>query len=180
MIADAPYSRSSLVATATYTLPAPPASSAGTAPLASELDESQENAVPVRFVFAQRVTSAEAEIGDKVPLTLTEDLVFNGATLAKKGASASVSIIQVDKTGPGGAPGELHFRIDPMPTAAGLLKLHGAASLEGQAEPPNRAALIPMVGAFAIFHHGKDAIIQAGTPFTAYLDGSSLVAANQP
>jgi hypothetical protein len=38
--------------------------------------------------------------------------------------------------------------------------------------------MIPVVGAFAIFHHGKDAIIEPGTPFTAYLDSSCLVASD--
>jgi Chitobiase/beta-hexosaminidase C-terminal domain len=177
VIAVAPYCFRSLVATATYTLPPTRVPAAG-AQSSSVLDQPQDNVVPVYFVFAQEVTSAKAEIGDKVPLTLADDLVFNGTTLARKGAPASVSIIQVDKTGPVGAPGELHFRVDAMQTDTGLLKLHGAASLEGQAEPPNAAAMIPVVGAFAIFHHGKDAIIEPGTPFTAYLDSSCLVASD--
>jgi len=59
-----------------------------------------------------------------------------------------------------------------------MLKLHGAASLEGQAETPNAAAMVPVFGLFAVLHHGKDAIIKPGTPFTAYLDSSSLVASN--
>lgn len=177
VIAVAPYSYRSLVAIATYTLPTAPEPPAG-AQSSSALDQPHENVVPVHFVFAQEVTSAKAEIGDKVPLTLSTDLVFNGTILARKGAAASVSIIQVDKTGPGGAPGELHFRIDPLQTDTGMLKLHGAASLEGQAEPPNAAAIVPVFGLFAVLHHGKDAIIKTGTPFTAYLDSSSLVASN--
>jgi hypothetical protein len=179
VIAVAPYSFRSLVATATYTLPALPAPRANAQTSWSALDQPHENVVPVHFVFTQGVTSAKAEIGDRVALTLAEDLVFNGTTLARKGAPASVSIIQVDKTGMGGAPGELHFRIDPLQTdTGGLLKLHGAASLEGQAEPPRLATAFPIVATFAIFHHGKDAVIKPGTPFTAYLDSSSLIASN--
>jgi hypothetical protein len=178
VIAVAPYSFRSLVRTATYTLPPPPAPNPQTA--SSALEEPHENVVPVQFVFKQAVSSASAEIGDKVALTLAEDLVFNGTTLARKGASASVSIILVDKTGAGGAPGELHFRIDPLQTETGQLRLHGAASLEGQAEPPGIATAFPIVGTFASFHHGKDAVIRPGTPFTAYLDSSSLVASNAP
>ena len=177
VIAVAPYCFRSLVATATYTLPEPP-SSPPNAQISSVLDQRQEDVVAVHFVFAQEVTSAKAEIGDKVPLTLADDLVFNGTTFARKGASASVSIIQVDKTGPGGAPGELHFRIDPLQTDTGLLKLHGAASLEGQAKPTNAQALIPVFGTFYVFHHGKDAVIKPGTPFTAFLDSKSLIASN--
>ena len=177
VIAVAPYCFRSLVATATYTLPAAPAPPANPQ-TSSALDQPHDNVVPVHFVFTQEVSSAKAEIGDRAALTLAEDLVFNGTTLAKKGAPASVTIIQVDKTGAGGAPGELHFRIDPLLTGTGLLKLHGAASLEGQAKPVNAQALIPVYGDFYIFHHGKDAVIKPGTPFTAYLDSSSLVASN--
>lgn len=177
VIAIAPYCVRSLVATATYTLPATPTASASTQSSAA-LDQRRGDVVPVHFVFAQEVTSAKAQIGDKVPLTLADDIVFNGTTIARKGAAASVSIIQVDKTGLGGAPGELHFRIDPMQTDTALIKLHGAASLEGQAEPPHAQVLIPVVGTFFVFHHGKDAVIKPGTPFTAYLDASSLTVSN--
>lgn len=178
VIAVAPYSFRSLVASASYSLPIAPPSSAGAASYSAIDQPSPDRAVPVHFVFAQEVTSAKAEIGDKVRLTLSDDLVFNGTLLARKGAPASVNLVGVDKTGAGGAPGELRFCIEPMQTDTGLLKLHGAASLEGQAEPPNAAALVPVVGIFAVFHHGKDAVIKAGTPFTAFLDSSSLVASN--
>src|SRR5262249_4211592 len=96
----------------------------------------------------------------------------------RKGAAASVSIIQVDKTGAGGAPGQLQFQIDPFLTDTGFLKLHGAAALEGQAQPPNAGALIPVFRDFIIFRHGKNAVINPGTPFIAYLDSSSLIASN--
>jgi hypothetical protein len=137
VIAVAPYSYRSLVASATYTLPSSPASSQNASASSSALDQPHDDVVPVRFVFAQ-----------------------------------------VDKTGAGGAPGKLHFRIDPMQTGNGLLKRHGAASLEGQAEPPNAAVMVPVFGLFAVLHHGKDAIIKPGTPFTACLDSSSLLASN--
>jgi hypothetical protein len=177
VIAVAPYCVRSLVATANYTLPAIPAASAD-AQSSSPQEQPRSNVVPVHFVFAQEVTSAKAEIGDKVPLTLADDIVFSGTTLASKGAAASVSIIQVDKTGLGGAPGELHFRIDPMQAGTALIKLHGAASLEGQAKPPNAQVLIPIVGTFFVLHHGEDAVIKPGTPFTAYLDATSIAASN--
>jgi Chitobiase/beta-hexosaminidase C-terminal domain len=60
VIAVAPYSFRSLVATATYTLPPPPAPPANTQ-MSSALDQPHENVVPVHFVFAQEVSSAKAE-----------------------------------------------------------------------------------------------------------------------
>ena len=100
---------------------------------------------------------------------LADDLTVNGAIIAHKGDSATVTVTQVEKTGAGGAPGEIDFQVDPLHTSLGLLTLRGAATLEGQASPPNAAVLIPVVGPLALFHHGKDADIKSGTPFTAYL-----------
>jgi hypothetical protein len=48
------------------------------------------------------------------------------------------------------------------------------------AEPRNAQVLIPVVGAFFVFHHGKDAVVKTGTPFTAYLDSTSLAASDTP
>jgi hypothetical protein len=135
--------------------------------------------VPVRLLFAKAVNSKTAEIGDKIPLTLADDLVLNGAVVVHKGARASVTIIQVDKTGAGGAPGNLEFQIDPLQTDVGPLKLRGSATLEGQPVPPNAAVMIPVVGLFTLFRHGKDADIKTGTPFTAYLAPPTLNAAAQ-
>src|SRR5262249_16671679 len=76
VIAIAPYSFRSLVAAATYTLPPTPMLPPS-AQTSSALDQPHENVVPVHFLFAQEVTSAKAQIGDKIPLTLADDLVFN-------------------------------------------------------------------------------------------------------
>jgi Chitobiase/beta-hexosaminidase C-terminal domain len=175
VIAMSPYSVRSLVTSAVYTFPA---SSAATAPPPAT-SETPNGAVPVRLLFAKGVNSKTAEIGDNIPLTLVDDLVLNGAVVAHKGAPASVTIIQVDKTGAGGAPGNLEFQIDPLQTDVGPLKLRGSATLEGQAVPPNAAVMIPVVGLFTLFRHGKDADIKSGTPFTAYLAPPTLNAAAQ-
>jgi len=63
-------------------------------------------------------------------------------------------------------------------TSLGLLGLRGAATLEGQANLPNAAAVIPVVGPFTLFRPGKDADIKTGTPFTAYLVPPTLEAAS--
>jgi hypothetical protein len=172
-VAIAPYHVRSLVATAIYTFPA----------AATSADQVPDNVpanpacVPVHLLFAQDVSSKTAEIGDKVLLTLADDLTVNGEVLAHKGASATVTVIQVMKTGAGGAPGEVDFQADPLHTTLGLVNLRGAAALEGEIKLPNAAVLIPVVGPLTLFRHGKDADIKTGTPFTAYLDTTTLTAA---
>jgi Flp pilus assembly protein TadG len=172
-VAIAPYFARSLVASALYTFPNSPL------PSQQALDQIPDNpaCIPVRFVFAQDVSSKTAEIGDKVLLTLAEDLTVDGAVIAPKGAKATVTVIQVEKTGAGGAPGELDFQADPLHTTLGLVYLRGAATLEGQTKLPTAAMLIPVVGPFTIFRHGTHAEIKTGTPFTAYLDTTTLTAA---
>jgi hypothetical protein len=39
--------------------------------------------------------------------------------------------------------------------------------------------LIPVVGPFTVFKHGKDAEIMRGTPFTAFVDKDTSVASLQ-
>jgi hypothetical protein len=174
VVAIAPYHIRSLVVSAVYTFPNSPAS----AEQASAAAPSNSNCIPVHMVFAQDVTSKTAEIGDKVLLTLAEDLTLDGAIIAHKGDSATVTVTQVEKTGVGGAPGEIDFQADPLHTSLGLLTLRGAATLEGQANLPNATVLIPVVGDFTLFRHGKDANIKTGTPFTAYLVPPTLDAAS--
>jgi Chitobiase/beta-hexosaminidase C-terminal domain len=173
VVAIAPYYLRSSVASALYTFPS-------SAPSAEQIAPAEQPAnpacVPVHLVFAQDVTSKTAEIGDKVLLTLADDLTVNGAVIAHKGDSATVTVTQVEKTGAGGAPGEIEFQVDPLHTSLGLVTLRGAATFEGQASPPNAAVFIPVLGPLALFHHGKDADIKSGTPFTAYLVPPPLTA----
>ncbi len=172
VVAVAPYYVRSQVASAVYIFP----NSAISAEQASSSTPANPACIPVHLVFAQDVTSKTAEIGDKVLLTLADDLSVNGAIIAHKGDSATVTVTQVEKTGAGGAPGEIEFQVDPLHTSLGLVTLRGAATLEGQASPPNAAFLIPVVGPLALFHHGKDADIKSGTSFTAYLVPPPLTA----
>jgi hypothetical protein len=58
-----------------------------------------------------------------------------------------------------------------------LLNLRGAATLEGQASLANATVLIPVVGDFTLFRHGRHAEIKTGTHFTAYLVPEGLAAA---
>jgi hypothetical protein len=175
-VAIAPYHLRSLVASAVYTFPN--SASTSDSGQASAPAPSNPNCIPVRMLFAQDVSSKTAEIGDKVLLTLADDLTLNGAIIAHKGDAATVTVTQVEKTGAGGAPGEIDFQADPVHTSLGLLNLHGGATLEGQTNLPNATALIPVVGPFTLFRHGKDADIKTGTPFTAYLVPPTLDAAS--
>lgn len=176
-IAIVPYGGRSLVASGQYVIsgtsdsamaPQTPAANSP-APAGGAPDDLYEG-TPVQFVFAGEVSSKTASVGDKIPVTLTSDLMAGSWVVAKTGTPGTVTIIQVDKTGLGGAPGDLVFQADALRVNGKIIGLRGSEEREGEAKPLNAATLIPVVGPFTVFKHGKDAEITKGTPFTAYVD----------
>jgi Chitobiase/beta-hexosaminidase C-terminal domain len=186
-IAIVPYRGRSLVASAEYIIsgtsnslvapqsPGPSASLAAAGGAPSGLLEG----TAVEFIFAGDVSSKNASVGDTVPVTLASDLMAGGMVVAKKGTLGSVTIIQVDKTSAGGLPGDLVFQADALNVNGRVIPLRGSEEREGEAKPPNATTLIPVVGPFTIFKHGKDAEISRGTPFTAYVDQNTSLASLQ-
>jgi hypothetical protein len=99
--------------------------------------------------------------------------------LVAKGAPAVAIVTEADKTGAAGAPGDIVFQVESLDARGNIVKLRGSEAKEGQPKPPNAAVLVPVVGVFTLFRHGKDAEIKPGTPVTAYVDGdTSLSTAN--
>lgn len=67
---------------------------------------------PVTLIFATALTSKTASVGDKVAFTLAEDIKLGEMLVASKGASATGTVAQVDRTGPAGVPGTLTVEVD--------------------------------------------------------------------
>jgi hypothetical protein len=184
-IAVAPYYAGygrSLVVTAQYNINAPGAatSSAASNPAAAvpeaapELSEDGKvtlpQGMPVPLIFEAEVNSKTASVGDLVPLKLADDLKVGNVVVVRKGASAAGLVIQVDKTGLGGAPGDVTFQVDSLTANGSVIKLSGFATKEGEAKPPGAARFIPYVGVLTVLKHGTHAEIPTGTPFTAFVD----------
>jgi hypothetical protein len=201
-VAPAPFPWRSLVATAQYTLTSTPArgavnaAPAMTSQRSAPVSDSAQNTVAndrppvtsfdvipmlregtlVHLVFAANVNSKTADVGDKIALTLADDIQSGDAVLVSKGAKAEAVITEVERTGVGGAPGDIAFQVNWLNVNGTIVKLRGGATMEGEPKPPNAAILIPVVGGLTIFRHGKDAEIKAGMPITAYVDADSEIA----
>jgi hypothetical protein len=130
----------------------------------------------VRLAFTADVSSKTAEVGDKITLTLVDDVRSGNTVLVAKGATAQGIVNQVDKTGIGGAPGDISFQVSSLNANGKIVKLRGGATLEGEAKLPNAAVLIPVFGGLTVLRHGTDADIKAGMQLTAYVDGDTDVA----
>jgi type II secretory pathway pseudopilin PulG len=189
-IAIAPYSAvygRSLVVSGQYTINAPATEASATAATSSAppnppatpeavpkiLPDGRiilPQGTPVPLVFGADVNSKTAEVGDLIPLTLSEDLKLGNVTVARKRSAAVGLIIQVDHNGIGGAPGDITFQVNSLTVNGSVIQLRGFATKEGEAKPPGAARLIPYAGAFTVLKHGTNAEITAGTPFTAYVN----------
>lgn len=189
-IAISSYGGRSRVATAVYTLngvstTAPVAQTIATASetyanstaassAPAKLLLARGTAVP--FVFDSDVKSKTAEVGDKIPLTLADNLKVGDVVVAKKGTPAVATVIQVDKTGMGGVPGEVFFQVDSLQAGGVTIKLRGTAAKEGQDKVGKAVGLmfVPVVPV-GVFVHGKDAEIKPGAAFTAFVDADTLL-----
>ena len=133
----------------------------------------------VHLVFASAVTSKTAEVGDKIALTLDQDLVLDGVVAAPKGSPATGRVVQVDKPGFGGMPGQVNFHVDALNVRGTVIKLRRTAAIEGQAKPPSATVLIPVVGQLALFKRGTDAVIARGTPLDPTVDTDTVLVASK-
>jgi len=130
----------------------------------------------VALAFSAAVTSKTADVGDKIPLTLAQDLKLGSVILLKKGTPGSAIITEVDKNGLGGAPGALYFEAESLEAGNVTIKLYGGAAKEGHDQVGKAIGLmfVPVVPV-GIFVHGKDAEIQPGAVFTAFVDADTLL-----
>jgi len=167
-IAVLPESSRTLQASAQYvitgTTPAPPPA----VPL-DLVDLPIRNGVPflpggtsIPLSFAEGATSQNAVVGDHLTLSLTRDLLVGNVLVAAKGARATATVVQVNRSGMGGAPGTLVVEPDDLSTTFGSIPLSGSVTKEGDPKLPNAAFLIPVVGETQLFRHGAEAVIAPG------------------
>jgi hypothetical protein len=129
----------------------------------------------VPLVFATTVNSKKTDVGDKIPLTLAEDLKDGDTVLVKKGAPAFAVVTEADGSRGGGVPGEIAFAVDSLNVNGKRVKLNGSAFKEGQDKAGSAIALAVAFPLAALLKHGEQAEIKKGTPFTAFVDADVIV-----
>jgi Chitobiase/beta-hexosaminidase C-terminal domain len=128
---------------------------------------------PVPLVFTSDLSSRTAEVGDKVSLTLGEDLKVGNVVVVQKGTPTAATVTEVDRPHVVGVPGEVVFQVDSLQAGDTVIKLHGGEAKEGAGKQKKAMALavVPVVPA-ALFVHGEQAEIKKGATFTAFVDSA--------
>ena len=125
-------------------------------------------AVPLAFVSA--VNSKTARVGDKLALALAQDVTSDGVVLVNKVTPSIATITEIDTPKAMGVPGEIFFKADYIQADGTTIKLHGSAAKQGRD---------PVAVPAGLFVHGKDAEIQQGAIFTAYVDTDTPLTTSQ-
>jgi hypothetical protein len=122
---------------------------------------------PIRLMFASEVSSKTADVGDKIPLTLADDIKMGDVVLVKKGAPAIAVITETDGKHILGVPGEIKFQADVLNVDGVQVKLRGGAAKEApyRTGAAFSAMFVPVAGPFLV--HGHDAEIKRGATFVA-------------
>lgn len=183
-VAVAPNCSRSLVTTAVYTLPAAAnqaSPSMTVSVLPSGKSDTSELVLPkgleVPLVFTSPVSSKTAEVGDLVSLELAEDIKAGDQVLVAKGTPAVGRVIQVDRPGMAGQPGDLTFEVESLKLKGTVVELAGERTKEGQnkIKKVSSLTLIPFAGFSALMLHGEEAEIDKGASVVAQVAKDTAV-----
>jgi Chitobiase/beta-hexosaminidase C-terminal domain len=125
----------------------------------------------VHLVFASNFSSRKADVGDKINLSLAEDLKIGDVVVAPKGTTAIVNVTEAHKSGVAGIPGFVSFEAESLAIDGTVIKLQGSAAKEGREVQINPAtvglAFVVPGGVFLV--HGNEAEIKQASVFTAMI-----------
>jgi hypothetical protein len=163
-IAIAPDSTKSFISRADYQV-------AGSEPVA-ELPVSTDGVLrigtPLRFVTAAAVDSRTAQVGDKLTLTLEQNVLVGDHIVIPRGTAVEATLTHADHAGHVGVPGDIVFEVRDLVANGLTIPLRGGETLEGVNHYKKTMGLlmVPVVGVAGLATHGGEAAIQPGMPVT--------------
>ncbi len=132
----------------------------------------------VDLKFASDLSSKTAHIGDTVEFQLNDDLKVGDSIVVPKGAHAVATVNDAKKSGMMGRPGELSVQIQYLVVGSNHVRIRGTQGREGDSKTGDAVALTVLFGPVGLIKHGKNVVIPAGTPLTAFVDQDVWLAPN--
>jgi hypothetical protein len=139
-IAVAPNVLHSTVARAEYTVTGPPPAPVQPPPVVT--DGLLRAGTALRLVASAELSSAAAEVGDKVPLVLDQDVKVGDSVAIAKGTPANAILTIADPAAKHNLPGDLVFEVHSLTLQGRTIPLSGGQTLEGPLKGEVREALI--------------------------------------
>lgn len=141
-IASGPNLLHSSIARADYTVDAPATTPVQQPPLLT--DGVLRAGTTLRLVTNSEVSSQTAEVGDKVPLLLDQDVKMGNTVVIPKGTPVDAILTVADPAAKHNVPGDLVFEVHSLNAQGKTISLSGGETLEGQAgRNPKEAAIEP-------------------------------------
>jgi len=125
---------------------------------------------PVPLKFLSGLSSKTAHDGDTVEFLLDDDLKVGDSIVVPKGAHAVATVSEAQRAGMMGKPGELSVQIQYLLAGGTHVRIRGTQGREGDSKTGTAVALTVIFGPIGLIKHGKNVVIAAGTPLTAYVD----------
>jgi hypothetical protein len=129
-IAIAPNMIHSAIGRIDYTVDAAAIAPPQTAPLIT--DGILRAGTALRLVTSTEVSSQTAQVGDKIPLKMDQDVKVGDAVVAAKGTSVDGILVIVDPAGKRSGPGDMVFEVRALNVQGKQIPLTGRETLEGQ------------------------------------------------
>lgn len=133
----------------------------------------------IKVTLMQRLDSGDKglEVGDKIRLQATNDVVVGGKVIIDKYAEAEGHLIKKEHSRWLGRKGKIDFAIDWIKAVDGTkVPLRSNAKAGGKSHVAGMVAVTALVSPIGLFMRGKNAVIKKGTEFTAYVDTDTPIA----
>jgi acyl-coenzyme A thioesterase PaaI-like protein len=133
----------------------------------------------IRLVLAEDLSSATANIGDRINFNVAEDLKVGDSVVIGKGASAVGSITEAKKKGMLGRGGKLNMQMEFVKAVDDQnVRIRATVSREGDDKTGKTVAVFVLAGPFALLVKGKDIVVHAGAEYPAYVDENKDIIAS--
>jgi len=125
----------------------------------------------VRIRLMETLDSRISKEGDMINFEASEDVIVDGITVIKKGASAKGMVLSMKPSGIGGKKGELNISIDYVSAINGKnVRLKYSANSGGNSRTGGAVAGALLINPLLILVKGKNITLEKDKEFSVYVD----------
>jgi hypothetical protein len=148
----------------------PVATTAAPAPAVQPTKVKLREGTEIRLVFAESVSSATSNEGDRINLRVDESVKVDGITVIHNGAMGVGTVTSAHKRGFMGKAGDLNIMLDYVSVGDERVRVRANKGKEGEGRIGSTVVLTVLFGPLGLLKRGKDVEIKAGAPITAFVD----------